>query len=66
MDVFMSQGVKYLHSYNDVKDVNPDENYDLFCEINKSNDFRRSITLFFTKLYFKHECLRKTKFLINS
>lgn len=63
VDVFMSQGVKYLHSYNEVKDVNPDENYDLFCEINKGNDFRRSITLFFTKLYFKHDVFEKDRVL---
>ena len=62
-EVFMSQSVKYLHSYNEVKDINPDENYDLFCEINKSNDFRRSTTLFFTNLYFKHEMFEKDQVL---
>ena len=62
-EVFISQSVKYLHSYNEVKDINPDENYDLFCEINKSNDFRRSTTLFFTNLYFKHEMFEKDKVL---
>ena len=62
-EVFMCQGIKYLNSYNEVKDVNPDDNYDLFCEINKGNDFRRSITLFFTKLYFTHNMLDQAKVL---
>lgn len=58
-EVFMCQDAKYLLSYENVKDVNPDENYDLFCEINKGNDFRRSITLFFTNLYFTHQIVEQ-------
>ena len=58
-EVFMCQDAKYLISYENVKDVNPDENYDLFCEINKGNDFRRSITLFFTNLYFTHQIVEQ-------
>lgn len=40
----------YISSYNSVVDVNPDENYDLFCSKNKENDVRRSNTLFYTNL----------------
>lgn len=41
----------YLLSYDEIKDVNPDEDYDTFCSINKKNDERRSKTLFYTKMY---------------
>jgi hypothetical protein len=40
----------YISSYNSVIDVNPDENYDLFCSKNKENDVRRANTLFYTNL----------------
>lgn len=40
----------YISSYNSVVDVNPDENYDLFCSKNKENDIRRANTLFYTNL----------------
>ena len=60
-EVFMGQYVKYLLSYENVKDINPDENYDLFCETNKGNDFRRSITLFITNLYFTHQIVEQEK-----
>jgi hypothetical protein len=40
----------YIGSYNSVIDVNPDENYDLFCSKNKENDVRRANTLFYTNL----------------
>lgn len=41
---------EYITSYNSVVDVNPDENYDLFCSKNKENDIRRANTLFYTNL----------------
>ena len=42
--------------FNDIKIVN-EEDYDLFCKINKENMKRRALTLFYTNLY-KHEILQ--------
>lgn len=46
---------KYLTSYDEIKDVNPDEDYDTFCSINKHNDERRAKSLFYANLYTKHQ-----------
>ena len=43
----------YVSSYNHIIDVNPDENYDLFCSKNKENDHRRANTLFYTNYPYK-------------
>ena len=53
-DVFNLQDTKYINSYNEILDINPDEDYDAFCIINKQNDERRAKTLFYTKLYTNH------------
>jgi len=53
-DLFAVQHTKYINSYNDILDINPDEDYDTFCIVNKQNDERRAKTLFYTKLYTKY------------
>ena len=62
-DSFENQYDMYLKSYQNVQDINPDEDYDLFCSINKGNDERRSITLFYTKMYYIHNMIDTEKIL---
>ena len=62
-DSFENQYNMYLKSYQNVQDINPDEDYDLFCSINKGNDERRSITLFYTKMYYIHNMIDTEKIL---
>lgn len=54
-DTFNNLDNKYLTSYDEIKDVNPDEDYDTFCSINKHNDERRAKSLFYANLYTKHQ-----------
>tara|TARA_B100001989_G_scaffold53675_5_gene35141 strand:+ start:3810 stop:4817 length:1008 start_codon:yes stop_codon:yes gene_type:complete len=54
-ETLQSKLTEYIPSYNNVIDVNPDENYDLFCSKNKENDIRRANTLFFTNLSKHHK-----------
>ena len=41
----------YLASYTGIHSVDPKEDYDTFCNMNKTNDRRKSITSFYVHLY---------------
>jgi hypothetical protein len=40
----------FMNVFNDIQ-IGDEENYDKFCKINKINDKRRSLSLFYTNLY---------------
>ena len=42
---------KYMLSYQNIQNVDPKEDYDLFCSVNKMNDTRKANSLFFINLY---------------
>jgi hypothetical protein len=54
--ICMNNFNNFMSIFNDIKIVN-EEDYDLFCKINKENMKRRALTLFYTNLY-KHEILQ--------
>lgn len=58
-DQFIDIKDNMIHEYNMekmiIKSVNPDTDYELFCEFNKDNDKRRSRLLFIINLY-KNGC----------
>ena len=41
----------FFNNFDDIRYVSPDENYDAFCDINKENDKRRSMSTFYLNLY---------------
>ena len=41
----------FFNNFDDIRYVSPDENYDAFCDINKENDRRRSMSTFYLNLY---------------
>ena len=41
----------YLDSYSEIKDIDPNTDYDAYCDMNKLNDKRRSISHFIVELY---------------
>lgn len=43
----------YLSKYTTIQNVNPDEDYELFCEVNKENERRKALTEFFVNLMFE-------------
>jgi hypothetical protein len=40
----------FLSGFQDIQEVNPDDNYDLFCKVNKKNEERKSLSAFFVNL----------------
>lgn len=48
----------YITSYENIKDVDPNTDYDAYCEMNKANDKRRSMTNFIVEL-FKHKLIKE-------
>jgi hypothetical protein len=50
-DTLEAQFSNYLESYTNIQSVDPKEDYDLFCTMNKTNDRRKSITSFYVQLY---------------
>ena len=50
----------YLDSYNDIKDIDPNTAYDAYCDMNKLNDKRRSMSHFLIEL-FKNKLLTETE-----
>lgn len=46
-----SQVKVYLDSYSDIQDVDPNTEYDAYCDMNKLNDKRRSMSGFIVELY---------------
>ena len=49
-DLCISKFNEYINIFNDVEYVDPNENYDKFCELNKKNDMRKVLSVFFTNL----------------
>ena len=43
----------YISQFSSIKKVNPDEDYELFCELNKENERRKALTEFFVNLMFE-------------
>lgn len=43
----------YLSNYTTIQNVNPDEDYELFCDVNKENERRKALTEFFVNLMFE-------------
>ena len=41
----------FFNNFDNIRYVSPDENYDAFCDINKENDRRRSMSTFYLNLY---------------
>lgn len=41
---------EFISVFNNIEFINPDEDYDKYCEINKMNEKRRSLTLFYIHL----------------
>lgn len=39
-----------MENYRNIQYVSPDENYDLFCDNNKNNELRKSLTTFYVNL----------------
>jgi hypothetical protein len=50
-DTLEAQFSNYLSSYVDIRSIDPKEDYDTFCAMNKINDRRKSITSFHVHLY---------------
>ena len=50
-NTFSEKAENYLSTYDNIIDVNPDEDYDLFCNKNKENDNRKAFSLFCVNLY---------------
>lgn len=46
-----SQVNVYLDSYSDIQDIDPNNAYDAYCDMNKMNDKRRSMSNFIVELY---------------
>ena len=42
---------KYISTYSDISSVDPKEDYDAFCSMNKKNDRREAVTSFYVNLY---------------
>lgn len=50
VETITSHVTSYIDSYNEIKDVDPNVNYDAYCDMNKVNDKRRSMTNFIVEL----------------
>ena len=51
MQVTLQQNItKYIELFDEIKYVDPNENYEMFCENNKINEQRKSITSFLVNL----------------
>lgn len=48
--VFDKNFNSYLDIFNHIEYVDPDKNYDRFCEINKLNEKRKAVSMFFVNL----------------
>ena len=40
----------YIETFNDIRHINPNDNYEGFCEVNKENERRRSLSTFLVNL----------------
>ncbi len=50
-NIIMTNITEFMKLFENMEFVLPDENYDKFCEMNITNDKRRSMSLFLTNLY---------------
>jgi hypothetical protein len=41
---------RFINTFSDIKNVNPNDDYDLFCKVNKENERRRALCDFFVNL----------------
>ena len=58
--VFENSFNNFLELFITIEYINPEENYDKFCKINKDNEKRRSLSVFFINLM-KNEIINKDK-----
>ena len=49
-EIFQDNYNSYMNLFDNVRHVDPDKDYDLYCEINKENRKRRAISSFFVNL----------------
>ena len=49
-DECFNQLQRFLKTFEEIKYINPDENYDEFCDMNEKNEKRRAMSQFFTNL----------------
>ena len=49
-NIYKSKLKDYLNLFTNIETCDPNENYDLFCELNKKNDNRRALSAFFVNL----------------
>jgi len=54
----------YISQFATIQKVNPDEDYELFCEVNKENERRKALTEFFVNLMF--ESVIETESILSS
>ncbi len=69
-DVFKDKYSKLSEQYNNIKYVDSEEDYDGFCEMNKLNEKRKSITTFYLNLSLnnfieKNELLNVMRYMLN-
>ena len=50
MSTFESNFVKFIDLFNNIEYVDPNVNYDRFCEINKNNEKRKALSSFYINL----------------
>jgi hypothetical protein len=50
MDIFLEKYEKIMEQFNDIQYFDADKDYDKYCEMNKKNEKRRSITTFYLNL----------------
>ena len=48
--LFNTSFTSFIEVFNNIRYISPEENYDDFCTINKENEKRQSLSLFFTNL----------------
>ena len=53
-DECFNQLQRFLKTFEEIKYINPDDNYDEFCDMNEKNEKRRAMSQFFTNLMKKN------------
>ncbi|MHA2082115.1 MAG: hypothetical protein ACXABD_00035 [Candidatus Thorarchaeota archaeon] len=49
-DIFKSNFEEFLALFDDIKYVSPDDDYDTYCDNNKTNEERKALSMFFVNL----------------
>jgi hypothetical protein len=60
MSVFETNFNKFIDLFNNIEYVDPKDNYDKFCEINKTNEKRKALATFYLNLM-NNNIIRKVK-----